>query len=70
MWESLGLRRADLSSASDGSRHLLFLNAAVTSELQPSRFFLSLKQLIMSEALPSLFFPFQGSFLPLMLSDA
>lgn len=42
--------------ASDGGSHRLFLNAAVTSELQPSRSFLSLKLLSVSEALPSFFF--------------
>lgn len=58
----LGLRGTNFSSASEGSRHLLFLNAAVTSELRPSRFFLLLKLLSMSEALLSLFFPLPGLF--------
>lgn len=59
----LGLRTTDLSFASNGSSHRLFLNAAVTSELQPSRLFLSLKLLSMSEASPSLFFPSRALFL-------
>lgn len=57
----LGLRMADLSSASNGSSHCLFLNAAVTSELYPSRFFLETTRRI--EALLSLFFPSRLFFL-------
>lgn len=57
----LGLRMADLSSASNGSSHCLFLNAAVTSELHPSRFFLETTQCVWSIAFS--FFPFQALFL-------